>query len=70
MDYFKGKLIFNGIKVPSLAINFGENGIIGTEVDSAIEQFKHITDRGLDLGANIITAHIGKVPDNEKSESI
>ncbi|MED1046403.1 sugar phosphate isomerase/epimerase [Bacillus mycoides] len=65
----KKSLSFNGIKVPSLAINFGENGIIGTEVGSAIEHFKYITDRGLELGAKIITAHIGKVPDNEKSES-
>ena len=58
-----------GIKVPSLAINFGENGIIGTEDESAIEHLKHITDRGLELGANIITAQSGKIPDNEKSES-
>ncbi|EJR56123.1 hypothetical protein IIM_01215 [Bacillus cereus VD107] len=64
----KKSLFFNGIKVPSLAINFGENGIVGTEVDSAIERFKYITDRGLELGTRIITAHIGKIPDDEKSE--
>ncbi|WP_242241692.1 sugar phosphate isomerase/epimerase [Bacillus cereus group sp. BfR-BA-01309] len=63
----KKGLSFNGIKVPSLAINFGENGIIGTEVDGAIDQFKYIADRGLELGAKIITAHIGGIPDDEKS---
>ena len=62
----KKSLSFNGIKIPSLAISFGENGITGTEVDSAIDQIKYITDRGLELGAKIITAHIGKVPDDEK----
>ncbi|MEH7029680.1 sugar phosphate isomerase/epimerase family protein [Bacillus wiedmannii] len=64
----KKSLSFNGIKVPSLAISFGENGIVGTEVDSEIDQFKYITDRGLELGAKIITAHIGGIPDDEKSE--
>ncbi|MGW6189868.1 sugar phosphate isomerase/epimerase family protein [Bacillus cereus] len=64
----KDSLSFNGIKVPSLAINFGENGIVGMEVDSAIERFKYITDRGLELGARIITAHIGEIPNDEKSE--
>lgn len=42
----KDSLSFNGIKVPSLAINFGENGIVGMEVDSAIERFKYITTEG------------------------
>ncbi|MCU5706939.1 sugar phosphate isomerase/epimerase [Bacillus wiedmannii] len=64
----KESLSFNEIKVPSLAISFGENGIIGTEVDSAIEKFKYITDKGLGLGAKIITAHIGEIPNDEKSE--
>ncbi|MFZ7806696.1 sugar phosphate isomerase/epimerase family protein [Bacillus thuringiensis] len=64
----KKSLSFNGIKIPSLAISFGENGITGTEVDSTINQIKYITDRGLELGAKIIKAHIGKVPDDEKSE--
>ena len=63
----KKSLSFNGIKIPSLAISFGENGIMGIEAESAIDQFKYITDRGLGLGAKIITAHIGKVPDDEKS---
>lgn len=39
---------------------------MGIEAESAIDQFKYITDRGLGLGAKIITAHIGKVPDDEK----
>ncbi|ANC19122.1 hypothetical protein WR52_10190 [Bacillus cereus] len=64
----KKSLSFNGIKIPSLAISFGENGIIGTEADCAIESFKYITDKGLRLGANIVTAHIGKIPDDENSE--
>ena len=44
---------FNGIKIPSLAISFGENGIMGIEAESAIDGFKYITDRGLELGAKI-----------------
>ncbi|MFE6137338.1 sugar phosphate isomerase/epimerase family protein [Bacillus sp. NPDC057893] len=64
----KESLSLNGMKVPSLAINFGENGIVGTEIDSAIDQFKYTTDKGLELGARIITAHIGEIPDDEKSE--
>ncbi|MFB5562417.1 sugar phosphate isomerase/epimerase family protein [Bacillus cereus] len=64
----KENLSFNEIQVPSLAISFGENGIIGTEADCAIESFKYITDKGLRLGANIVTAHIGKIPDDENSE--
>ncbi|RWQ74652.1 sugar phosphate isomerase/epimerase family protein [Bacillus cereus] len=63
----KENLSFNEIQVPSLAISFGENGIIGTEAECVIESFKYITDKGLRLGANIVTAHIGKVPDDEKS---
>ncbi len=43
----KKSLSFNGIKIPSLAISFGENGIMGIEAESAIDQFKYITDRGL-----------------------
>ena len=62
----KKSVSFNGIKIPSLAISFGENGIMGIEAESAIDQFKYITDRGLELGAKIITAHIGKVPDDKK----
>ena len=57
----KKSVSFNGIKIPSLAISFGENGIMGIEAESAIDRFKYITDRGLELGAKIITAHIGKV---------
>jgi sugar phosphate isomerase/epimerase len=64
----KDSLSFNGIKVPSLAISFGESGIVGAEDESVIEQLKRVTDKGLELGANIITAHIGKIPDVEKSE--
>ncbi|PFL29460.1 sugar phosphate isomerase/epimerase family protein [Bacillus cereus] len=64
----KENLSFNEIQVPSLAISFGENGIIGTEAECVIESFKYITDKGLRLGANIVTAHIGKVPDDENSE--
>ncbi len=64
----KENLAFNEIQVPSLAISFGENGIIGTEAECAIESFKYITDKGLRLGANIVTAHIGKIPDDENSE--
>ncbi|PIE93769.1 hypothetical protein CO726_19150 [Bacillus fungorum] len=65
----KENLSFNEIQIPSLAISFGENGIIGTEAECAIESFKYITDKGLRLGANIVTAHIGKIPDDENSES-
>ncbi|AGE77934.1 TPA: sugar phosphate isomerase/epimerase family protein [Bacillus thuringiensis] len=64
----KENLSFNEIQVPSLAISFGENGIIGTEAECVIESFKYITDKGLRLGANIVTAHIGKIPDDENSE--
>ncbi|MGG8359410.1 sugar phosphate isomerase/epimerase family protein [Bacillus cereus] len=64
----KENLPFNEIQVPSLAISFGENGIIGTEAECVIESFKYITDKGLRLGANIVTAHIGKIPDDENSE--
>lgn len=64
----KKSLSFNGIKIPSLAISFGENGIIGTEADSTIERFKYVTERGLELGAGVITAHIGKIPDDEKGK--
>ncbi|MED1410102.1 MULTISPECIES: sugar phosphate isomerase/epimerase family protein [Bacillus] len=64
----KKSLFFNGIKVPSLAISFGESGIVGAEVESVIEPLKRVADRGLELGENIITAHIGKIPDDEKSE--
>ncbi|AIW85542.1 sugar phosphate isomerase/epimerase family protein [Bacillus mycoides] len=64
----KDSLSFNGIKVPSLAISFGESGIVGAEDESVIEQLKRVADKGLELGANIITAHIGKIPDVEKSE--
>ncbi|HDR4715252.1 sugar phosphate isomerase/epimerase [Bacillus cereus] len=63
----KENLSFNEIQVPSLAISFGENGIIGTEAEYVIESFKYITDKGLRLGANIVTAHIGEIPDDEKS---
>ncbi|MDZ4468476.1 sugar phosphate isomerase/epimerase family protein [Bacillus cereus] len=62
----KENLSFNEIQVPSLAISFGENGIIGTEAECVIESFKYITDKG--LGANVVTAHIGKIPDDENSE--
>ncbi len=68
MEHFKENLSFNEIQVPSLAISFGENGMIGTEAECAIESFKYITDKGLRLGANIVTAHIGKIPDDENSE--
>ncbi|WP_342376894.1 sugar phosphate isomerase/epimerase family protein [Bacillus thuringiensis] len=61
----KENLSFNEIQVPSLAISFGENGMIGTEAECAIESFKYITDKGLRLGANIVTAHIGKIPDDK-----
>ncbi|WP_368935269.1 sugar phosphate isomerase/epimerase family protein [Bacillus sp. SH8-8] len=64
----KENLSFNEIQVPSLAISFGENGIIGTEAEYVIESFKYITDKGLRLGANIVTAHIGKIPEDENSE--
>ncbi|PFL18741.1 sugar phosphate isomerase/epimerase family protein [Bacillus cereus] len=64
----KENLSFNEIQVPLLAISFGENGIIGTEAECVIESFKYITDKGLRLGANIVTAHIGKIPDDENSE--
>ncbi|EEL88147.1 sugar phosphate isomerase/epimerase [Bacillus cereus] len=64
----KKSLFFNGIKVPSLAISFGESGIVGAEDENVIEQLKRVADKGLELGANIITAHIGKIPDVEKSE--
>ncbi|AMR02514.1 MULTISPECIES: sugar phosphate isomerase/epimerase family protein [Bacillus] len=64
----KENLSFNEIQVPSLAISFGENGIIGTEAECVIESFKYITDKGLRLGANIVTAHIGKIPEDENSE--
>ncbi len=64
----KENLSFNEIQVPSLAISFGENGMIGTEAGCAIESLKYITDKGLRLGANIVTAHIGKIPDDENSE--
>ncbi|MEK4595599.1 hypothetical protein COC69_24675 [Bacillus cereus] len=64
----KKSVSFNGIKIPSLAISFGENGIIGTEAECVIESFKYITDKGLRLGANVVTAHIGKIPDDENSE--
>ncbi|MGG0245427.1 sugar phosphate isomerase/epimerase family protein [Bacillus mycoides] len=64
----KDSLSFNGIKVPSLAISFGESGIVGAEDESVIEQLKRVADKGLELGTNIITAHIGKIPDVEKSE--
>ncbi|MGA4499590.1 sugar phosphate isomerase/epimerase family protein [Bacillus bombysepticus] len=64
----KENLSFNEIQVPSLAISFGENGIIGTEAECVIESFKYITDKGLRLGANIVTAHIRKIPDDENSE--
>ncbi|MEN3130449.1 sugar phosphate isomerase/epimerase family protein [Bacillus albus] len=64
----KENLSFNEIQVPSLAISFGENGIIGTEAECVIESFKYITDKGLRLGANVVTAHIGKIPDDENSE--
>ena len=57
----KENLSFNEIQVPSLAISFGENGMIGTEAGCAIESLKYITDKGLRLGANIVTAHIGKI---------
>ena len=63
----KENLSFNEIKVPSLAISFGENGIIGTEA-STIERFKYVTERGLELGARVITAHIEKIPDDEKGK--
>ncbi|RGP53086.1 hypothetical protein BTW32_10960 [Bacillus thuringiensis] len=43
----KENLSFNEIQVPSLAISFGENGIIGTEAECVIESFKYITDKGL-----------------------
>lgn len=45
----KENLSFNEIQVPSLAISFGENGIIGTEAECVIESFKYITDKGLRL---------------------
>ncbi|KAA1806447.1 hypothetical protein FXB61_003039 [Bacillus cereus] len=64
----KENLSFNEIQVPSLAISFGENGIIGTEAECVIGSFKYITDKGLRLGANIVTAHIGKIPEDENSE--
>lgn len=64
----KKSLSRNRIKVPSLAISFGENGIIGTEADCTIERFKYVTERGLELGARVITAHIGKIPDDEKGK--
>ena len=33
----KKSVSFNGIKIPSLAISFGENGIMGIEAESAID---------------------------------
>ena len=63
----KKSLSFNGIKIPSLAISFGENGIMGIEAESAIDQFKYITDRGLGLGAKDHNSSYWESSDDEKS---
>ncbi|MDA1877169.1 TIM barrel protein [Bacillus cereus group sp. BY112LC] len=60
-------LFFEGLTVSSLAINFGYKGILSKEIESIITKYKYILDLGLELGTNIITAHIGQIPSNENS---
>lgn len=65
IDGLKERLSFEGITVSSLAINFGQNGVVSDEIENIITRYKYILDMGLELGANIITAHIGKIPDHD-----
>ena len=62
----KKSVSFNGIKIPSLAISFGENGIMGIEAESAMISLNILLTEVWSLGQKIITAHIGKVPDDKK----
>ena len=59
LHHLKNTLLAEGVRLSSLAISFGPQAILSKNV---IEQYKSITNIGLELGANIITAHIGKIP--------
>ncbi|MCH4827511.1 sugar phosphate isomerase/epimerase family protein [Planococcus halocryophilus] len=58
----------SGIKVPSLAINFGSKGLLSASKDILITQFEQILELGLTLDSTIISAHIGEIPSKEDSE--
>ncbi len=60
----------NGIKVSALCGDLGGHGFIHPDDNEwKIEKSKRIVDLALELGANIVTTHIGVVTGNENDES-
>lgn len=60
----------NGLAVSALCGDLGGHGFrIAAENPLKIERSKRIIDLALDLGTNIVTTHIGVVPEDESSET-
>ena len=60
----KGWLDSNGLVVSALCADFGGHGFCVKEENAVrVEKSKRIVDLALKLGSNIITTHIGVVPD-------
>lgn len=59
-----------GLKISALCGDLGGHGFARAEENPAkIERSKRIVDLALDLGTNIVTTHIGVVPDNSDSDT-
>lgn len=66
----KDILASNGIKVSALCGDFGGHGFERAEDNVwKVEKSKRIVDLALELGANVVTTHIGVVSGNENDES-
>lgn len=57
----------SGIKIASLAISFGPQGILSTSENILMDKFKQLSEFGSTLESTITSAHIGKIPSNEDS---
>lgn len=59
-----------GLKVSALCGDLGGHGFADPEANPAkVERSKRIVDLALDLGTNIVTTHIGVVPEDENGET-
>ncbi len=66
----KDILASNGIKVSALCGDFGGHGFERADDNVwKVEKSKRIVDLALELGANVVTTHIGVVSGNENDDS-
>jgi len=60
----------NGLSVSALCGDLGGHGFARPEENSyKIEKSKRIVDLALALGTNVVTTHIGVIPEDQKSEA-